>query len=174
MPKSQQPEHGEQMLVNSIPPQSVVLDIGAGEGKWGLLLRGRARYVDAIEVWPDNALKCLKSGIYRQVFETDVRDFEWKKDEYDVVVLGDVLEHLPHHDAIKLLDTIRANVKQICLAIPINVCHQDGSFWGNPFETHLYHWHDYELRTKQGFELLNIGVNENGLVAIGAYVWRRR
>lgn len=161
------------MIVASIPPQSIVLDVGAGEGKWGALLVTRARYVDALEVFPANAMKCLKSEIYRQVYECDIRDFDWKKGEYDVAMLGDVLEHLPHQDALVVLDTMKQHVNQICLIIPINICHQNGDYWGNPFETHLYHWHDYELRMKQGFQLLNIGVNENGLVAIGAYVWRR-
>ena len=147
--------------------------MGAGEGKWGHLLKSRARYIDAVEVFPNNADKCRESGVYREVFEENIVDFDWEKGKYNVVILGDVLEHLYHSAAVALLEVIKANVEQICLSIPINVCYQNGSYWGNPFETHLYHWHDYGLR-KLGFELLNIGVNENGLVAIGAYVWRRR
>jgi predicted TPR repeat methyltransferase len=174
MPKSQQPELGEQMVCKQIRPGAVVLDIGAGDGKWGKLLRERARIIHAVEVFPANAQKCREAVVYDEVFECDIRDFAEDTNRYTTAILGDVLEHLPHHDALKLLDRLRGSVSEIFLIIPINVVHQDGDYWGNPYETHLYHWSDYELRMKQGFTLLNIGVNENGLVAIGAYVWRQR
>lgn len=174
MPESQQSELGTSIIVNKILsiPNNVVLDIGSGWGKWGKLLKGKVNVIDGVEVWKPYIDKYNLPQFYNELYNIDLRLFEFNK-KYTVVILGDVLEHLPKEQAILFLDKLKNNVNTIYLTIPVTVCIQDGNLIGNPFETHHYHWSDKEIRFELGFTLLNVSVNDNGLVAIGCYEWRK-
>jgi hypothetical protein len=171
MPKSQQPVEGEMMIVEEIRRMNepTVLDVGAGSGKWGYLLTDIA-IVDAVEAWKPN-VQAIPNGLYRMVYNTDIRCFNFI-DHYDVIILGDVLEHLLYDEARELLELMRVGTDTIFLTIPVTECIQDGNVLGNPYETHKYQWSDKEVRA-EGFKLLHVGANPNGLVAIGTYKWTR-
>jgi 2-polyprenyl-3-methyl-5-hydroxy-6-metoxy-1,4-benzoquinol methylase len=97
-----------------------VLDVGPGWGKYGLLIREAAdpdAIIDAIEphpVWP------ALNGIYRQIWSDDARfmpsgqqddDDEWRGfASYDLILLIDVIEHMPVADGRALLSLIRAPI----------------------------------------------------------------
>lgn len=174
MPESQQPEKGIQIVLEDIlkNPNNRILDVGAGTGKWGKLLYGKVSLINAVEVWEPNIYQYLLKDYYDNVYCANIIGFDIQNGTYDSVILGDVLEHLPYEDAINLIKYLKKVVKKIYLVIPINVCIQDGNRLGNPYETHLYHWSDKEIRALFGMTLLNIGVNDNGLVAIGTYIWQ--
>jgi hypothetical protein len=172
MPQSQQSDLGTNIIVRKIisNPNNVVLDIGIGEGKWGKLLKGRVSWIEGIEAWKPYIIKYNLPQFYNELYNIDLRQFEFNK-KYTVAVLGDVLEHLSREDALEFLNKLKTNVSRIYLTIPVTVCIQDGNAIGNPFETHHYHWSDKEIRYELGFTLLNVSVNDNGLVAIGCYEW---
>lgn len=172
MPESQQSEKGTSIIINKIliSPNQCVLDVGAGEGKWGKLLKGKVNKIDGIEVWKPYINKYNLPRFYDTLYDVDLRDFDFET-EYNTVVLGDVLEHLAKDEAVVFLNKLKNNVDTIFLTIPVTVCIQDGNAIGNPFETHHYHWSDKEIRFELGFTLLNVSVNDNGLVAIGCYEW---
>lgn len=174
MPESQQSLKGTQMIVDKVlsNPDNAVLDIGCGEGKWGKLFTGKVRLVDGVEVWQPYIDKYNLVSLYDNLLNIDMKDLTFNK-KYDIVVLGDVLEHISREDAVVFLDKLKANVDTIYLTLPITVCIQDGNVIGNPFETHHYQWSDKEVRYELGFELLNVSANDNGLVAIGCYEWRK-
>lgn len=176
MPESQQPERGQRMITELITriPNRNVLDMGAGEGKWGKILRGRVKKIEAIEIY-EPYIKTYELGKwYDRVYHMDAREYrvlDKQRHPFDVVILGDILEHLPYADAIELVFKLKQDFHEIYLTIPINYCPQQGL--ENPYEDHLHHWHDKELRDLFGFTLLNIGVNDNGLVAVASYCWLR-
>lgn len=174
MPESQQSEKGTSIIINKILNNSnqCVLDVGAGEGKWGKLLKGKVNKIDGIEVWKPYINKYNLLRAYDTLYDVDLRDFDFET-KYNTVVLGDVLEHLPRDEAVVFLNKLKNNVDTIFLTIPVTVCIQDGNAIGNPFETHHYHWSDKEVRFELGFTLLNVSVNDNGLVAIGCYEWNK-
>ena len=174
MPESQQSELGTSIIVNKIlsNPNRAVLDVGCGEGKWGKLLKGRVSTLDGIEVWEPYIQRYNLSQFYDTIYNVDMREFVFDK-KYDVVILGDVLEHVVRDDALTFLNMFKENVSVIYLTIPITVCIQEGDPWGNPFENHRCQWSDKEVRYELGFTLLNVSVNENGLVAIGCYEWSK-
>lgn len=102
-------------LVAQAPHRSV-LDVGPGYGKFGLLLRemlnDKPAQLDAIEVhgpYVDEFrwLRC----IYDDVIVGDIVDADstWL-DQYDVVLMSDVLEHIKRDAAIELLQRIRGRV----------------------------------------------------------------
>lgn len=172
MPQSQQPELGTQLMLDRAleDPNGDVLDVGSGEGKWGKLLKGKVKSITGVEIWAPNVEKYNLNNYYDHLIVEDIRTTQLNK-KYDVIILGDVLEHMPKPDAEKLLIKLRENTRRILLSIPVTICIQSGKRWGNPYETHHYHWSDRELRQEQFFEILNFGVNPNGLVVIGTYVW---
>ena len=90
------------------------------------------------------------------------------------MILGDVLEHLVYDEAVAFINEAQKHLKEIYLIIPISLCIQDGNYWGNPFESHLYQWTDQELTSLFNFELIHTGYNPNGLVKIGTYKWNKK
>ena len=170
MPESQQPIKGRDMIVERIAktPWCSVLDIGAGDGKWGKLLAEHVYKITGLEVWQDSIVNNKLNSIYDGMIQMDAREFEgW--DGFDVVILGDVLEHLPYDDAVAFVERLKAKALDVYLTIPISECIQDGTVYGNPFETHLYQWTDKEL-VALGFKQLHAGPNPNGKVMIGTYL----
>jgi predicted TPR repeat methyltransferase len=174
MPQSQQSEKGTRIVLEKIMnnPNQVVLDVGAGEGKWGKLLKGKVTLIDGIEVWKPYINRYQLYNLYNTLYTVDLRSFSPDK-KYDTAILGDVLEHLKKEEALTFLANLKSHVDTIFLTIPITVCIQDGNAIGNPYETHHYHWSDKEIRYELGFTILNFSVNDNGLVAIGCYEWRK-
>lgn len=112
-----------------------VIDAGAGRGKYGLLLReylSTVRVVDAIEVWPDYVSGAgghvPLANIYDTVHTCPIQQFAaWS--HYDLALIIDVLEHLPHHQGVRLIDKI---TEAGCGAV---IC-TPRSFFQNP------EWHD--------------------------------
>lgn len=174
MPESQQSKKGTNIIVNKIlnVPNQTVLDVGVGEGKWGKLLKGKVDRIDGIEVWKPYIDKYSLHSFYDILYNVDMVSFNFET-RYDIAILGDVLEHLPRDKAEVFLNRLKGNINTIFLTIPVTVCTQTGEAIGNPFETHHYQWCDKEIRFELGFTLLNVSVNDNGLVAIGCYEWNK-
>ena len=69
MPKSQQPQQGQTIMIDRIlaSKHHRVLDVGAGDGKWGKLLNGLVPSIIALEVWSDYIMKYRLHDIYAAV-----------------------------------------------------------------------------------------------------------
>ena len=116
---------------------STVLDIGAGQGVYLNLIResfGDKVSVNAVEVWQPYIDQFDLENRYNTLFAMDVRDLN--NFNYDLVILGDVLEHMPEQDAINLWDKISKQAKYAIISIPIIHYHQD-AINGNPYEVHV-------------------------------------
>jgi len=173
MPKSQQPIEGENIILRRLietGSPSLILDVGAGDGKWGRLLSGKWRLVCGIEAWKDCIEKNVLDDVYWKVINEDMRNLPvifYKL--FDAIILGDVLEHVERNDALLVIDRLKLSGVKTFLTVPISECKQDGSVYGNPFETHLDQWSHNEL-AELGWKLLHKGTNEAGTVTIGTYV----
>ena len=73
----------------NVPRDAEILDVGACDGKWRNLLP-EYQNMDAVEIYEPNA-SCIED-LYRLVVNEDIYDFRYKW--YDLVIFGDVLEHL--------------------------------------------------------------------------------
>lgn len=155
-----------------------ILDVGAGDAKWGKLIRSwvprmraNVQKIVAIEICPASVKKYHLRDIYDEVIIGDMRTYaDWS--EFDVVILGDVLEHVRRAEGIAVISRLRRTVARVYLTIPITDCPQDGTPYGNQHETHLDQWTHEELQA-EGWEQLHQGLNPNGRVTIGTYVLRR-
>jgi len=106
-----------------------VLDIGMGFGKMGVLFReamdirwGRYTHwqniIDGVEIF-DGYANPIWDYVYDKVFRQDVRTMDFK--EYDVIFLGDVIEHFKKKEALSLLDKCMAHAKYVLVTTPTEV-----------------------------------------------------
>ncbi|MDA8138507.1 MAG: hypothetical protein M0036_07605 [Desulfobacteraceae bacterium] len=139
---------------------SSVLDIGLGNGKLGFIARemldivfgGRHRpedwkiRIDGIEVFPDYIHEHQKA-IYDEIHIGDAFEVLPRLLEYDMIFLGDVLEHFEKHRAWQLLDRCMEHTKHhLILNIPLGDAWEQGTMYGNPHERHrsTWRWSDFE------------------------------
>lgn len=103
-----------------IPDGSKVLDIGAGNGLLALILqRGRNIIIDGIE--PDPYGATLAKKFYRNFYCGLAQKFKKQilKEEYDFIVLADVIEHM--QDPLTFLQELTTelpNKTKIILSVP--------------------------------------------------------
>lgn len=133
---------------------SKILDIGAGSGTYIKLIKiknevcQKAKWT-AIEAWKPYIEKYKLESIYDRVINQDARKIDWKTlGHFDVVIAGDVLEHMSKEDAIELVENILNNANTLIISIPIVHMPQE-ELDGNPFEIHIKDdWsHDEVLNT---------------------------
>lgn len=170
MPESEQPIEGRDLMLRMIVERNPrrVVDIGAGEGKWGRLLHDLLP-IDALEIWQGYIERHSLTQHYDTVYRVDARQFDgWTN--YEVAIMGDVLEHMPKPDANELVATILSQGLTIFLSVPVTDCPQEGEPFGNPYEKHVAQWTHEEL-IEAGWVELHRGPVPSGLAVVGTY-WR--
>jgi len=116
---------------------TTVLDVGAGQGTYLNLIReglGAGVIVNAVEIWQPYIDQFDLLSRYNKLFPIDVR--EMTNFGYDLVILGDILEHMSESDAVILWEKISKQAKYAMISIPIIHYHQD-AINGNPYEVHV-------------------------------------
>jgi len=174
MPRSTQPGDGIVAMVSLIANRDrFVIDVGAGDGKWGSYLRGRVKKITAFEAWPAWEREACLALLYDDVLIGDARtvpEILWRK--YDTVILGDVLEHLERGDALALVDRLCSCGVDVYLTVPVSPDPQNGADYGNPCESHLDQWDEGTL-VRFGFDKIHAGCPFYSRVVVGTYVLNR-
>lgn len=111
------------------PPDASVLDVGACDAVWRRMLPEYAN-MDAVEVFHPNIEKLTG---YRNVFEADIRCFAYE--HYDLIIFGDVIEHMPVEDAQRVLEYAKQHCVDMVVAVPF--LYKQGMIYGNPYEVHV-------------------------------------
>ena len=116
-------------------PTSAV-DLGAGAGKYGKLIKEVLPecHVTGVEIWGPYIKEFDLESIYDKVIICDARIFP--KFDRDLVIFGDVLEHMTSNEAIAIWEKVSKQAKFAIISIPIIHYHQD-EYAGNPFEAHV-------------------------------------
>lgn len=122
------PEVCEWIRAN-FPEESTILDVGACDGKMKSLLPEYAN-MDAVEIWKPNADRLTG---YRKVICKDIEEFKYRR--YDLIIFGDVIEHMEVEKAQKVLEYAKPRCKEIIVAVPY--LYPQGEIYGNPYEKHL-------------------------------------
>ena len=92
-----------------------ILDVGVGAGKFRQLLYDYV-LLDGVEVWEPNIKKYYLRSRYNRVFAYRIQLL--RKDylqSYDLVIFGDVLEHMNVEEAQCLMNTNKARLMEIRL-----------------------------------------------------------
>jgi len=145
-------------FLEAVRPESL-LDIGLGNGKIGFLARDLLdvmlgeRYhkkdwqvkIDGIEVFGDY-IQAHQRAIYDEIHIGDAFEVIDTLGRYDVVFLGDVLEHLEKERAWEFLDKCLEHARSsVILAIPLGEKWVQPEIYGNPHEEHKSFWSREEL-----------------------------
>jgi O-antigen biosynthesis protein len=121
------------LLAKEVKEKSVVLDIGCGQGRFGKVLKKRECTVYGID-YDQNAIEYAKnSGYYNDVFIMDITDDNYDErstinklvNQVDVILMSDILEHVP--DPTKILLKYSRFLKEegiFLISVP-NVAHID-------------------------------------------------
>lgn len=165
-----------EMITMLYPPETIIFDVGAGQGKYRALLP-EYEAVDAIEVFEQYVHENNLLEIYRHVYICDVIDFVLssafpERVEDAVIVMGDVLEHLTYDDAREVLAQFQRYVAEIIIVIPYE--YPQGEEDGNVHQTHLQDDLTVESMTRDYPELtlLEVEVRDDRPFK-GIYRWRR-
>ena len=112
------------------------LDVGPGEGAYGRLLTAHSPLTTrhAVEIWAPYIEQYRLENIYHRVYVCDARIFFNYK--YDLVILGDVLEHMSRAEALALWSVVSSSAKAAIISMPI-IHYPQGEEEGNPYETHV-------------------------------------
>ena len=105
-----------------------ILDVGACDGIWRQLLPEYT--MDAVEIHGPNADRLHG---YRKVFRRDVDGLDYE--HYDLIIFGDVIEHMDVPTAQKVLKYASERCKDMIVAVPFE--YPQGELYGNPWERHL-------------------------------------
>lgn len=134
-------------------PESV-LDVGCGFGKWGYLCReyldafnGRWRpedwttRIDGIEFFEPYILDHQRA-LYSHITIGDIRDLCHQIDRYDVIIAGDVIEHMHKDEAEEVVETLYAKTDKLLIVnIPLGTGWDHPAQYGNPAELHRSEWY---------------------------------
>ena len=127
-------------LVMGMKPRTI-LDVGVGNGKWGVLCGEYLRYwcdiipdIDGVEAF--RTYQSPAYAAYRNVFQGDVMDRLDLVGDYDLVLAVDVIEHLTKEDGVKMLEAVKG---KYIVSTP-NYWLAQGASFGNEYERHVSQW----------------------------------
>ena len=103
-------------ISKNFPEESTILDVGAGCGTYWRLLHDKYKNIDAVEVYKQNIIDHNLESKYRTVFNDDIVGFNY--DGYDLIIFGDVIEHLTIPDAQSVLEYAYDRCKDMIVAVP--------------------------------------------------------
>ncbi|MCX5770849.1 MAG: hypothetical protein NTZ09_11335 [Candidatus Hydrogenedentes bacterium] len=141
----------------SMRPRSV-LDVGCGFGLWGFLCReyldvwcGRVSpaqwqvRIDGIEVF-EPYIQAHQRAVYSNILIKDVREAVKHIDDYDLIIAGDVIEHLDKPDGEAMVEALYNKArKALLINIPLGDGWDHPEAHGNPAELHRSRWHPDDL-----------------------------
>lgn len=146
------------LYLDATHPKSI-LDVGLGNGKLGFIARDfldvmlGQRYkkkdwqlrLDGIEVFGEY-IQEHQRAIYNQIHVGDAYDIIDTLETYDVVVMGDVLEHFEKEKGWRLLDKCFAHAeKAVILFVPLGKGWVQPAIYDNAYETHRSCWEQDEI-----------------------------
>jgi hypothetical protein len=118
--------------INQFPKESTILDVGAGAGNYRVLLRNFPN-MDCVEIWTPYITKYELFKYYRNIYNTDIRGFKYP--HYDIIIFGDILEHLNQKDCLDCLEYACKTCTEVIVSLPYN--YEQGILENNPNEIHL-------------------------------------
>ena len=142
-------------ICREIGPQSV-LDVGCGWGEYGFLLRF---HMERPELWPKDITESpdwemridgieivaeniggLHKLCYNRVSVGNVFDLLDDLPEYDVILMGELVEHLEKADAERLIRGLLPKAKKACIITTPLGFMPHGALLGQETERHLSGW----------------------------------
>lgn len=125
-------EEVKDYLVSKFKGNAKILDVGAGEGTYWKLLHNYFRVIDAVEVFKPNIDNFRLKEKYHKVYNTNIKDFKYEN--YDIIIFGDIIEHLEVNEAQEVLKYAYDHCKEMIVAVPYEM--EQGIAENNIYEIH--------------------------------------
>lgn len=122
-------------IAEHVPEGGTILDVGACDGKWADMIKVICDdvIIDAVEIFAPNIVNHNLVQKYRHVYAQDVADLKY--DHYDLVIFGDVLEHMTVEKAQQVLAYATDHCDDYIIGIPF--MYQQPVIYGNQWERHI-------------------------------------
>jgi hypothetical protein len=128
-----------QILTKRFDKDIKILDIGAGDGKWGYILSKNFENIDAIEIFEPYVDRYNLKKYYQKVTVGNFLEVDF--DYYDVIIMGDVFEHVKRSEAYEWLEKIKNKCGELIIVVPFEYQQEwDGDYenkWGHHFQPDL-------------------------------------
>lgn len=142
-------------VARQLRPRSV-LDVGVGFGKYGFVLReftdiwdmesvadyDRSSWktrIDGIDATPQY-ITPMHRFLYDELHLGDVRSLIDTLPQYDLIIMGDLLEHFDKEEGFALIEKLLSHTTKCLLLIFPHRCAINHDVLGNPFEAHRSAW----------------------------------
>ena len=150
-------------LIAQLRP-ATMLDVGKGFGKYGFLAHeysgiSPTRRTDSSRTLAEqsnliiDAVECNRDylwphlgHIYRTVYEGRIEDLVASLPNYDLVIMCDVIEHLPKETGKEVVKTILAKSSKMIVSTPRKFFAQ-GELYKSPDERHISEWGPRDFRS---------------------------
>lgn len=119
-------------IMSKFKSDAIILDVGAGEGTYYNLLHDIYKNIDAVEVFKPNIDNYKLEEKYNKVYYSDIKDLKY--DYYDLIIFGDIIEHLEIKEAQKVLEYADKHCKEMIVAVPYEL--EQGIAEDNIYEIH--------------------------------------
>lgn len=140
-------------FLRKVMPTSI-LDVGIGNGKMGFIARDvldvmlGQKYrkedwsvrIDGIEIFTDY-IQGHQKAIYDEIFIGDAFEIIDTLGNYELIILGDIIEHFEKHKAHRFMDKCFSHCKDsIIICIPLGEKWTQPPVFDNQHEEHLSFW----------------------------------
>jgi len=138
------------------------LDVGCGRGRPIEFINRKGKLFSVgADIFRPYLLHCRAAGLHDDVVCCDVRYLPFPPDSFDVVLCGEVVEHLERVDGLPLIKSMEAIARrQVIISTPVGQCEQDACD-SNPHQAHRSAW------MPQDFRRLGYTVRGSGLRGMG-------
>lgn len=140
-------------------PKSI-FDIGMGNGGYGKRFKDidPTIHMTGLEIFASYIRDDWGySKLYDKVYIGDMRTFDYSKVNAELVIAGDVIEHVVKDEGIKVIEQLVRHYEWVLVAVPIVYFPQGAdNEYGNIHEEHKHHWGIKEMVKATG--LKSIGV----------------
>ncbi len=133
-------------------PEFSILDVGCGFGKWGFLIRDTFEVmlgqnfrkqdwrisITGVEPF-DRCITGIQKDLYHKIIQKDIFEAFSELEKYDLVILGDVIEHFEKRKAFELLNKLFKHSDNIIVSTPLGFIPQ-GAWADNHREIHKSGW----------------------------------
>lgn len=139
-----------------------VLDVGCGRGRYARTFRLDNEEWVGVEVWASYIEKFSLHSLYDEIIVADIAYLDEQYFRKDLVIFGDVLEHMEPDVADYVVRRAIAKSGHILISIP-TVYYPQGEVFENPYERHIKDdwchedvmstWGEYVLKYHNGVEV---------------------
>lgn len=158
-------------LVENFDSNSTILDVGCGQGTYYDLLSDYFDNIEGVEIYEPNIINYNLREKYKNVYNENIADCRYN--HFDIIIFGDVIEHLSVEDAQKVLEYALPRCKEMVVALPYQ--YEQGEIDGNKYEIHIQDDLTPQIiKERYPYLKLLIGNEEYGYYVKGLNEWNTR